>query len=120
MASARREDGRSGPAEWAWVESAWERVKTLLATERHRIHEEIKNYPRPIPACDLQFNYLLEERTSIAQELGRAEEAAEQSRKGGDPVALLREFLRSSRHLDDGAKRGITSSLKEGLSPFPT
>lgn len=45
------------------------KVRELLENERHRVNEEIKNYPTPIPACDAQFNYLLEERTRIAEEL---------------------------------------------------
>ena len=45
--------------------------KTQLEAEQRRINEEIKLYPHPIPACDAQFNYLLEERTRIAQELAR-------------------------------------------------
>ena len=42
-----------------------------LENERHRINEEIRNYPMPIAGCDEQFSYLLEERARIAQELDR-------------------------------------------------
>jgi hypothetical protein len=56
--------------------------KADLESERHRINDEIKNYPTPIPACDAQFNFLLEERARIAREL-RELEAAE---PGNRPV----------------------------------
>jgi SAM-dependent methyltransferase len=78
------------------------------------LYDEIKNYPRPIPACDLQFNHLLEEREGLLRELDRMNEAIEVGRAGGDPFGLLEEFLRSSRHIDEGTKEGIVSSLKEG------
>lgn len=53
------------------MELASERIRDL-ENERQRVNEEIKNYPTPIPACDAQFNYLLEERARIAQELDRS------------------------------------------------
>jgi hypothetical protein len=55
----------------ALLESAWERIQA----QKKRIDEEIRNYPRPIAACDLQFNYLLEERARTAGELNRVYEA---------------------------------------------
>ena len=44
-------------------------VKTALQKERIRINTEIGNYPPPIPACDVQFNYLLKQRSDIARAL---------------------------------------------------
>ena len=49
--------------------------KADLESERHRINDEITNYPTPIPACDAQFNFLLEERARIARELQELEAA---------------------------------------------
>lgn len=40
-----------------------------LIAEKARIEEEIRNYPAPIPACDAQFNYLLERRAEIESAL---------------------------------------------------
>lgn len=51
-------------------EPAWKR----LQAEKQRVDDEIRNYPRPIAACDLQFNYFLEERARIAYELERMHE----------------------------------------------
>lgn len=47
------------------------KIQTQLEQEKRRVNEEINNYPAPIPACDAQFNYLLEERARIFQELSR-------------------------------------------------
>ena len=38
-------------------------VKSQLLQHKQQIFQEINNYPPPIPACDVQFNHLLEERT---------------------------------------------------------
>ncbi len=42
-----------------------------LKRERDRIHEEIRSYPPPIPACDEHFSHLLGERARVARELAR-------------------------------------------------
>ena len=106
MAAAQPSDSVSPPMDAGGVESAWKRVRACLERERHRVYEEIKNYPRPIPACDVQFNYLLEERAGISEELERLE-AAEESRRCGDPGKVLEEFVRSSRYLAQESKADI-------------
>jgi len=119
MPSATSPDGMSGPMDLALVESAWQRISGHLENEKQRIHEEIKTYPRPIPACDVQFNYLLEQRTGISRELDRMREVSEASLKGKDSIQLLEAFIRSSSHLDEEVKQRITFVLKEGLSRIP-
>ena len=57
------------------IESARKKLEVQLEAERRRINEEIWNYPRPIAACDLQFNYLVEERARLTGELRRMQEA---------------------------------------------
>ncbi|MEZ4511857.1 MAG: hypothetical protein R3C62_08275 [Chloroflexota bacterium] len=47
----------------------WQLVEELLLVEKQRIANEIAFYPPPIPACDAQFNYLLEQRAEIAEAL---------------------------------------------------
>jgi hypothetical protein len=53
----------------------------FLEKERQRIHEEIRGYPRPIPACDVQFNALLEERNAICAELASLKTALESQKR---------------------------------------
>ncbi len=57
--------------------SAWEAARARLQADKKRIDEEIRTYPRPIAACDVQFNYLLEERARMASELDRMLEDAQ-------------------------------------------
>jgi hypothetical protein len=58
-------------------------IEEHLDNERRRIAAEITSYPSPIPACDAQFNHLLEQRERVAQDLER--------------VGVLRAADRSSR-----------------------
>ena len=53
--------------------SALESARQLLTIQKERIHELLRNYPTPVAGCDDQFNYLLEERDRIAQELAALE-----------------------------------------------
>jgi hypothetical protein len=73
-----------------------------LENLRHGIFEEIRNYPRPVAGCDQQFNYLIEQRAKMADELERLERIHEQVMAGADAQGLLDEFLRSSDFLRGG------------------
>jgi hypothetical protein len=98
------------------VESAWECIKHHLECERRRICEEIKTYPRPIPACDVQFNALLEERTGVFEELRLLQKIDFDSAICNDVLIGLHDFVQSSRFLGDEAKQQITTSLLEQAS----
>ena len=47
--------------------------RAALERERLRVQAEIVSYPMPIPACDVYFNGLLEERARICEALARLE-----------------------------------------------
>ncbi len=44
-------------------------LRASLEARRKQLDEEIRAYPTPIPRCDAQFNFLMEERTRIVREL---------------------------------------------------
>jgi hypothetical protein len=98
-----------------FAESVCQVIRAHLDRQRQRIHEEIRDYPCPIPACDLQFNQLLQERAAIDRELARLDALLEEG-PGGDPLKLLNDFLESSC-LDHEAKERIASSLTERRTP---
>jgi hypothetical protein len=98
------------------LKSVWEQIRTRLEGARSRIYEEIRNYPRPIPACDQQFNYLLEERARVCGELDRVDEVLREGLWRSDPVQRIEAFLQSSGCIDSGAQQAIRSSLKEAFS----
>ena len=45
--------------------------REALEKERLRIQAEIISYPAPIPACDVYFNDLLEQRSRVCEALGK-------------------------------------------------
>lgn len=73
--------------------ATWNDARQALAARRAEIDALIASYPPPIPACDAQFNHLLEQRREIGQELVRLEDAMAR----GDKVDA---FLKSSHALD--------------------
>ena len=95
----------------ALLEALWLEIRTHLEKEKTQIYEEIENYPPPIPACDLQYNHLLEERTRVTQELNRVREASEQGSNYADSVRLIREFLGSCAYIDDALEARLKSDL---------
>jgi hypothetical protein len=70
--------------------SQWEGIRRQLEALAESVAAEIRAYPRPITACDAQFNRLLELRRLVPQELQRLEAAA------GDPDVSVDDFVGSS------------------------
>ena len=77
-----------------------------------RVREEIRAYPAPIPACDAQYNFLLEEREAITSELHRLRELMAGEDSSEDPSSSVDEFLNMTTHLDDAAKREIRAFVE--------
>jgi hypothetical protein len=50
--------------------------RDTLERERLRVQAEIVNYPMPIPACDVYFNGLLEQRASVCEQLAMLDREA--------------------------------------------
>lgn len=76
-------------------QDAWAAIIDALSDELSDVQRHIRNYPMPIPACDEQFNSLLERREELSRELARARELSEET----DPE-IVRAFVRSSAHLN--------------------
>ena len=71
--------------------------------------------PTPIPRCDQQFNYLLERRERLFQELARLDDAERSSAVAKDVAARIEEFIDSMHYLDDGARLRLKSASTEGF-----
>lgn len=86
-------------------------VEAELRAEKERIADEIRGYPPPIPACDAQFNYLIERRDRVSQELGQlhAIVRGESMTEGQD--VLLRHFLVASTCLGKQTREALLASL---------
>ncbi len=96
------------------VNSAWAMIHQHLREEIRRVHNEIRNYPAPIPACDAQFNYLLEERGALSSELARVREFMNKDTDTEDARSSIDAFLDYSNYLGDSAKREIRALVDNG------
>jgi hypothetical protein len=47
--------------------AVWQLIRERLQAKKSQIAAEILAYPPPIPACDAQFNFLLEERARVTR-----------------------------------------------------
>jgi len=93
------------------IHSTWAIVHQHLEEELHRVREEIRSYPAPIPACDAQFNYLLEAREALSSALFRARAKMSEDRESVDLRRSIDVFLSSSKHLGDSVKRDIRTLI---------
>ena len=97
------------------VNSAWAMIHQHLQEEIRRVHDEIRNYPAPIPACDVQFNYLLEEREALSAELARVREFMDKDTDSEDARSSIDAFLNFSNYLGDSAKREIRALVDNDI-----
>jgi chromosome segregation ATPase len=95
----------------AHVDVVWQMIHERLQNEIRRIHDEIRQYPAPIPACDAQFNYLLEKRETLSSELSQAREFMNESTDGKGRRRSIVEFLNLSACLDDAIKSEIRALI---------
>ena len=93
-------------------EPLWQEIENQLEKEKQRIFNEILNYPPPIPACDVQFNFLLEERSKITEELRRMREI---SANDANDILSIRKFIESCKYFDNGLKAKLLSNLEKVL-----
>lgn len=98
------------------VVSICQEIRGHLENRRDRLCQEITNHPTPIPACDVHFNRLLEERARIFQELGRLEALRQNTQARTHDIAWINDFIKSSEALNDEALRELASALKNALS----
>ena len=94
----------------------WDSLRHGLEALAASVATEIRAYPRPITACDAQFNHLLELRRLVPLELQRLEAAA------NNPGITTEEFIGSS---PCGAEIAALAAREPDppaatSSPFPT
>ena len=78
------------------VDSDWDALRARLVQLQEAVAAEIGAYPAPIPACDAQYNHLLERRAALAEARARLDAA----RQGGAGTA--EEFLAATPLLSEG------------------
>ena len=86
-------------------------VEACLWQERERIYAEIHAYPPPIPACDAQFNYLIEKRAVVAQELSKVRAIGTLPDSPEREAAALRQLVQTSEILSESVKAYLLEAL---------
>ncbi|MBI3992373.1 MAG: hypothetical protein HY342_03795 [Candidatus Lambdaproteobacteria bacterium] len=81
-------------------------IRRFLLDKKNAVREQIWNYPPPIPACDQQFNYLLEQQDLLSQEIARLD-AIIRDRQPADQGASIDDFVSTSKFIDNEAKRKL-------------
>jgi hypothetical protein len=94
------------------VKSIWQEIRGYLTPQRDQVYEAIHSYPPPIPACDVQFNHLLEKRSQLAQELSRLNSLTKQNLPRLEQLQLADEFIDISICLSEEAKQKIRMDIE--------
>ena len=81
-------------------DSDWDALRARLERMQEAVAAEIRTYPAPIPACDAQYNHLLERREALSEALARLDAA----RKDGSRTP--ESFLAGLPGLDEGGRLG--------------
>ncbi len=90
------------------LEDSLGEIRSVLERERQRVYETIASYPAPIPACDEQFNYLLELRGRISRGLACVDRAA----AGAGDRELLDELGASLELVSPEAAKALHGCLR--------
>jgi hypothetical protein len=91
-------------------------VRDHLRLVQRSLHEEIRDYPTPIPRCDAQFNHLFDQRGRLQRALERIEAAAARSVARVERIALLEEFVASPVYMEAAAEGEIRARVRAELS----
>jgi hypothetical protein len=92
--------------------SLCDELRAYLEHRRDRICAELGDHPRPVAACDVHFNRLLEERAAVYRELDRLDALrAPEGGRAAAPVGSIEDFVLSSSCIDDEARRKFRSLL---------
>jgi hypothetical protein len=92
------------------IQPVWQSIREHLESKKNQIAEEILYYPPPIPACDVQFNFLLAERARLAQALAQLDGLMHEALPTQDE---WREFVSSLPELDAGVVEMLYAAVAE-------
>ncbi|MDH3715237.1 MAG: hypothetical protein OET44_15485 [Gammaproteobacteria bacterium] len=94
-------------------------IEAVLEDRRHVIDQEVSDYPRPITACDVQFEHALDEQAGIRRELARARALYDCDRGQQEFIQAIGEFVASCAYITAEGEQQIRSSLAD-LETTPT
>ena len=100
----------------AHLESLCGEVQYFLESAKKSINDEIDVYPKPIPRCDAQFNFLYEQRARLVSILAKLDEVSVLRGTPGELVERLAQFAASIPVSDDPRERTLRERIGHELS----
>lgn len=98
-------------------------IRNLLEQRKDRLFEEVRNYPSPIAACDLQLGYLLEEQNKVSRQLETIDAIARESSQGAQFQAideLIGSLTWIDNHVRESLKAGLRMRIQSSLGRSST
>lgn len=75
-------------------------IRDHLLALKKPVDAEIRAYPPPIPACDAQFNYLLDRRAALSRALVRLDAILQEDLPPAAEARALDAFIESCTDID--------------------
>ena len=85
--------------------------KNQLEKVKTRINKQIGSYPSPIPACDVQFNFLLKERSKITLALKKVDNLLTKCQAEILEIETIAELIKTSNQIDDDMAEGLKAAF---------
>ena len=86
-------------------------IRSHLEQQKRQIAQQILHYPPPIPACDVQFNFLLEERARVGQMLRQVDTWSSSSPIDAQQIDWLNTFLTATPDLDSEIAQAVRAVM---------
>ena len=86
-------------------------IRSHIEAHKTRITNEIRSYPMPIPACDAQYNFLLEERGRINREMKQLQALSNDPGDPSGPHGTLRAFIETSAYIHHEFRQELSAML---------
>ena len=103
------------PDNRAALQAACLALREYLERAKRSVDEEIASYPKPIPRCDAQFNYLYEQRTRLSRALERATSGLADDGSMDGLVGSIMSFVESAPYSDEAEERDLKARLRADL-----
>jgi hypothetical protein len=99
------------------IETVLEMVQAELEARRQSISRELCTIPSPVPACDVNFNRLLEERAGITDELQRLRRLAAAGSDASGVLAFCSACALLSEPTKEEVQRLLADTRRVGSTP---
>ena len=86
-------------------------IRSHIEGHKIRVTNEIRSYPMPIPACDAQYNFLLEERGRINREMKQLGALSKDPGDATGPHGTLRAFIETSAYIHHELRQELSAAL---------